>query len=146
MDDVYENVPESKGIIINIIEELAIKLNEDNVSEVSLIASEGTLISNLYQNTFEKYGIKVNAPGEDDFPKLRDFIEVVKQNKPIDSEVKRDFINFIKEQKNNTVVLGCTEFPVIYKYVKDEIKNENITIYDPLDVAVLKIKEDFGCL
>lgn len=146
LDDVYDNVPESKGVIINIIEELAIKLNEDNVSEVSLIASEGTLISNLYQNTFEKYGIKVNAPGEDDFPKLRDFIEVVKQNKPIDSDVKRKFINLIKEQKNDTVVLGCTEFPVIYKYVKNEIKSENISIYDPLDVAILKIKEDFGLL
>ena len=69
---------------------------------------------------------------------------MVKQNKPIDLDVKRDFIDFIKEQKNDTVVLGCTEFPVIYKHLKDEIKKENISIYDPLDVAVLKIKEDFG--
>jgi aspartate racemase len=146
LDDVYRNVPESKDIIINIIEELAIKLHEDNVDEVSLIASEGTLMSKLYQNAFEKYDIKVNAPGEDDFPKLREFIEVVKQNKPINSDVKKDFIDLINEQKDGTVILGCTEFPVIYKYVKEEIKNENITIYDPLDVAILKIKEGFGDL
>ena len=146
LDDVYRNVPESKDIIINIIEELAVKLHEDNVDEVSLIASEGTLMSKLYQNTFEKYGIKVNAPGEDDFPRLRDLMEVVKQNKPVDSKVKQDFINLIKEQKDDSVILGCTEFPVIYKYVREEIENENITIYDPLDIAVLKIKEEFNKL
>lgn len=144
LDDIYKNVPESQDKIIHIIEELAIKLSEDNIKEISLIASEGTLMSKLYQNTFEKYGIKINAPSEDDFPRLRDLMEVVKQNKPIDSNVKENFINLIKEQKDDSVILGCTEFPVIYKYVKEEIKNENINIYDPLDIAVLKIKEGFN--
>ena len=143
LDDVYRNVPESKGVIINIIEELAKKLSEDNVEEVSLIASEGTLMSELYQNTFKKCGIKINAPSESDFPKLRDLIEVVKQNKPIDSKVKEDFLDLLKEQKDNSIILGCTEFPVLYKHTKDEVKNLNMTIYDPLDVAILKIKEGY---
>lgn len=143
LDDVYGNVPESKGVIINIIEELAKKLSEDDVEEVSLIASEGTLMSELYQNTFKKYGIKINAPSESDFPKLRDLMEVVKQNKPIDSKVKEDFLDLLKEQKDNSIILGCTEFPVLYKHTKDEVKNLNMTIYDPLDVAILKIKEGY---
>ena len=143
LDDIYRNVPESKGVIINIIEELAKKLSEDNVEEVSLIASEGTLMTELYQKAFEKYGIKINAPTEEDFPKLRDLIEVVKQNKPIDSKVKEDFINLLKEQKDSSIILGCTEFPILYKYTKDEIKDMGMTIYDPLDVAILKIKEGY---
>ena len=143
LDDVYRNVPESKGIIINIIEELAKKLSEDNIEEVSLIASEGTLMSELYQNAFERYGIKVNAPTEEDFPKLRDLIEVVKQNKPIDSKVKEDFLNLLKEQKNKSIILGCTEFPVLYKHTKEDVKELGLTIYDPLDVAILKIKDGF---
>ena len=140
LDEVYLRVPESKKIIINIIDELAIHLNEQGIDEISLIATEGTLASNLYQKTFEKYDIKINAPKEEDFSRMSELIEVVKQNKPIDSKVKQDFINLIKDQKDDAVILGCTEFPVIYKNVVKELETENITIYDPLDLAILKIK------
>lgn len=142
LNPVYENIPKSKNIIINIIDELAIQLNENNIDEVSLIATEGTILSNIYQETFDKYNIKINAPDEEDFYKMRDLIEVVKQKKEITSKVKNDFINLIKEQKDDSVILGCTEFPVLYKYVKKDIEKENLTIYDPLESAILKIKEN----
>ena len=140
LDEVYKRVPESKEIIINIIDELAIHLDKQGIDEISLIATEGTLESNLYQKTFSKYNIKINAPKKEDFTRMSELIEVVKQNKPIDSKVKQDFINLIKEQKDDAVILGCTEFPVIYKNVAQELENENITIFDPLDLAILKIK------
>lgn len=142
LDSVYENIPESKNIIINIIEELAIQLNNDNVKEVSLIATEGTILSNIYQQTFDKYDIKINAPSEEDFYKMRDLIEIVKQKKDVTSKVKKDFIDLLKEQENNSVILGCTEFPVLYKYFKEDIKKDNLTIYDPLESAIFKIKEN----
>jgi len=142
LDEVYVRLPESRNVIINIIEELAMQLSSDGVEEVSLIASEGTLVCGIYQDTFEKYGIRINAPTEEEFPKLREFIEIVKQNKEITPEVKKDFIEFITEQKDTSVILGCTEFPVIYKHVKEDIESENLTIYDPLDTAILKIKEN----
>lgn len=140
LDDVYERVPESKGIIIHIIEELAIYLKKKNISQISLIATEGTMKSELYQKIFKEYGISIFPPCEDDFSKMSDLIEVVKQNKPIDSEVKKEFIDLIKKQKGNAVILGCTEFPVIYKEVKGELEELGISIFDPLDVAILKIK------
>lgn len=140
LDEVYKRVPESKEIIINIIDELAIHLDKQGIDEISLIATEGTLESNLYQKTFSKYNIKINAPKKEDFTRMSELIEVVKQNKPIDSKVKQDFINLIKEQKDDAVILGCTEFPVLYKNVAKELENENITIFDPLDLAILKIK------
>lgn len=140
LDDVYEKVPESKGIIVNIIEELAIYLDNKNIKEISLIATEGTLKSNLYQKIFKEYDIKVNVPQEDEFSKMSDLIEVVKQNKPIDSKTKKEFINLIKQQNDDAVILGCTEFPVIYRHVVKELENEHISIFDPLSVAILRIK------
>lgn len=141
LNAVYENIPESKDIVINIIEELAIQLRKDNVNEVSLIATEGTILSNIYGDTFKKYDIKINAPTEEDFFKMRDLIEVVKQKKEVTQNVKNDFISLLKEQKNDSVILGCTEFPVLYKYIKKDIEKENLTIYDPLEAAILKIKD-----
>ena len=140
LKDVYLNLPESNEIIVNIIEELALELNENNIKEVSLIATEGTILSKIYHDAFKKYNIKINAPSEEDYYKMRDLIEIVKQNKKITSSIKNDFIKLITEQKDNSVILGCTEFPVLFKYVKEDIKKENITIYDPLETAILKIK------
>lgn len=142
LNDVYDILPESKKYIVNIIEELAIQLNANDVKEVSLIATEGTILSKVYQKTFEKYNIKINAPNEEEFFKMRELIEVVKKNKEINTKVKKNFINLLKEQKNKSVILGCTEFPILYKYIKENVEIENITIYDPLESAILKIKRD----
>lgn len=141
LNSVYKNIPESNKVVINIIKELACQLNENNVKEVSLIATEGTILSNIYQKTFDEYDIKINVPEEEEFYKMRELIEIVKQKKEITLKVKEDFINLLKEQKDSSVILGCTEFPVLYKYVKEDIKKENITIYDPLESAILKIKK-----
>lgn len=142
LNDVYDILPESKKYIVNIIEELAIQLNANDVKEVSLIATEGTILSKVYQKTFEKYNIKINAPNEEEFFKMRELIEVVKKNKEINTKVKKNFIKLLKEQKNKSVILGCTEFPILYKYIKENVEIENITIYDPLESAILKIKRD----
>ena len=141
LDDVYLKVPESKGIIINIIEELGVYLRKHDVSQISLIATEGTLESELYQKSFEKYNIKINAPDKRDFSEMSELIEVVKQNKPIDSQIKSRFIDLIVKQKDRSVILGCTEFPVIYNEVKKDLEKLDITIYDPLEIAILKIKD-----
>ncbi|WP_409200794.1 aspartate/glutamate racemase family protein [Methanobrevibacter sp. DSM 116169] len=140
LNDVYDNIPGSKNIIIDIIKELAIELKKDNIKEISLIATEGTILSKIYDNTFEKYGIKINSPSNEEFFKMRDLIEVVKQNKEISNNVKKDFINLLKEQKNKSVILGCTEFPVLFDYIKEDISD--LEIYDPLEVAIWRLKEN----
>lgn len=140
LDDVFVKFPESEKVVMNIIEELAIYLDEINIHEVSLIATEGTILSEIYPNTFEKYDIKINTPSEEEFYKMRELIEVIKQNKEVTHEIKKNFIDLLKGQKNTSVILGCTEFPALFNYVKEDIKTENLTIYDPLEVAILTIK------
>ena len=146
LNDVYDILPESEKYVINIIEELAIQLNKNNIREISLMASEGTILSKIYQKTFENYNIKINVPNEEEFFKIRNLIEIVKQNKEVNKKVKGNFINLLKEQKNDSIILGCTEFPILYQYVKEDIEKENITIYDPLESSILKIKRDNGKL
>ena len=73
---------------------------------------------------------------------MRELIEVVKQNKPIDESVKDKFIDLLLEQKSDNIILGCTEFPVIYEEVKDDKRISDLIIYDPLDSALSRIKEN----
>jgi len=137
LDEIYKKIPESEGVIVNIIEELAVKLNHDNIQKVSLIASEGTILSKIYDESFEKYNIKINTPSEEEFYEMRELIEVVKQNMPVTGEVKEKFKNLLYKQKDNVIILVCSEFPVLYKYVKDDLMD--LLIYDPLKTALEKI-------
>ena len=100
------------------------------------------ILSGIYHDSLEKNKITVYTPQEDEFYKMRELIEVVKQNKPIDESVKDKFIDLLLEQKSDNIILGCTEFPVIYEEVKDDKRISDLIIYDPLDSALSRIKEN----
>lgn len=137
LNDIYEKVPECQYYIINIIEECAKKLSEDNIDKVALIASEGTILSRVYEDIFSVYNIEIISPTKKDFSKIREFIETVKQNN-ISEEVKEEFIKYINKIECDSLILGCTELPVLYKECKSQI---NKKIYDPLQVAIDVLKK-----
>ena len=103
------------------------------------MATEGTLLSKIYENTFEPYGIECVAATEDDFPIMREYIEAVKQ-KQITDEMKDDFVNYINNAETDAVILGCTELPILYAELGEKKAEITKKIYDPLDAALLKIK------
>ena len=69
---------------------------------------------------------------------LRNCIEAVKQNKYSD-EVKKSFQELMDEY-DGPIILGCTELPILYEKYKDGI---DITVYDPLLIALKKLKEEY---
>lgn len=69
---------------------------------------------------------------------LRNCIEAVKQNKYSD-EVKKSFQELMDEY-DVQIILGCTELPILYEKYKDGI---DITVYDPLLIALKKLKEEY---
>lgn len=62
----------------------------------------------------------------------------MKQNKYSD-EVKKSFQELMDEY-DVTIILGCTELPILYEKYKDGI---DITVYDPLLIALKKLKEEY---
>ena len=134
LDEVYKNVPNAKGKIYNIIELLAKDLadNEDISNEFALVATEGTVETHIYQKIFENFNLKIIEPTKDKYEAMRKVIESVKQNN-ISHEYCLQFIELVKSFENKNVILGCTEFPVIYHKFQREIDNLNIKIFDPID-------------
>ena len=68
---------------------------------------------------------------------MRNCIEAVKQNKYSD-EVKKSFQE-LKDEYDVPIILGCTELPILYEKYKDGI---DVTVYDPLLIALKKLKEE----
>lgn len=141
LDDVYRNVPEAKGKIYSIIESLAKDISESGKKDgIALIATEGTLDTKIYQKIFEPYGIKIVQPDTEKFSAMRELIEAVKQN-VLTQEHCLKFIDLIKSFGLKSVILGCTEFPVLYGKFKEQIDREGIKIYDPLESTIQILHE-----
>lgn len=62
----------------------------------------------------------------------------MKQNKYSD-EVKKSFQELMDEY-DVPIILGCIELPILYEKYKDGI---DITVYDPLLIALKKLKEEY---
>ena len=134
--DVVAKVPECRDKIINIISSCADEIYAEHSKErFTLIATEGTIETGIYGDIFGKYGIKIDSPERSQYDELRYFIEAVKQN-AIDDEAREKFCRFVSETKNDSVILGCTEIPILYR----ECINHGFTfdkkIYDPLQSAI----------
>ena len=111
---------------------------KDNVKQVFLLGSEGTIESKVYQEALSEKGIICKVPQKEQYVLLRNCIEAVKQNKYSD-EVKKSFQELMDEY-DVPIILGCTELPILYEKYKDGI---DITVYDPLLIALKKLKEEY---
>ncbi len=148
LEDVYKKVPEAKNYVVHIIDSLVQEISRDkdlSQKEFALIATEGTILSGIYQRYFDKYGLKILIPEEETFSMLRNYIEAVKTNRYND-DVLQGFANFLKEQPSNNIILGCTEFPVIYDRMKQwlgGVELYGIKPYDPLETTLKVLHREF---
>lgn len=139
LDSVFERRPDLKHYVINILECAKDFCIKNEVKKVFLIATEGTIETEIYDMFFSD-SVQVEKPTEYELKKIRSFIEAVKQNK-IDETVQKNFADFINNINCTEIVLGCTEMPIIYSQIKDNIFNKNII--DPLSCALSRFKERY---
>ena len=145
LDDVKEKVPNFKDRILNIIELCAKNIVDDTFEgdkSFSLVATEGTIDSGIYQNIFGKYELKLYVPSSQQYSELRYFIEAVKQDK-IDDIVLKKLEYFAADLPSKNLVLGCTEFPVLIERIKD-IRSK-YRIYDPLESVLEFLHQQYIC-
>lgn len=135
---IYERVPGLKKNVIHIISTCVEKIVSDEIKEIYLLGSEGTIDSRIYQDALESRGVKCLCPQPSEYSMLRDCIEAVKQNKYTE-RVKHTFLELV--DRYDACILGCTELPILYEKYRDEIKCKKI--YDPLYLGVLKLKEEY---
>lgn len=140
LKDIYENVPEADGRIISIIDACCREIAQAGEKAVSLIASEGTIQSGVFAEGLRPYGISVHSPENEQYLMQRDLIEDVKQDKITPGTVER-FVELVSSFSGDALILGCTEFPVLYSRVPEGTFG-NIRIYDPLECAVRVLQRE----
>ena len=135
---IYERIPEARNAIANIIDSCVNQIEIDNEKQVYLLASEGTIESQVYQNALAKKKIDCIVPVKEQYALLRECIEAVKQDK-YSAEIGRTFKQLVCANKC-PVILGCTELPILYEKYKNDI---DAIVYDPLLITLKKLKEEY---
>lgn len=138
LPNIYKKVPELEKCVIHIINTCVEKIEADNISEVFLLGSEGTIDSNIYQSALNEKGINCVVPEKNEYGLLRECIEAVKQNK-YSNDIRMKFLNLVN--RYNSCILGCTELPILYDMYREDITCSNV--YDPLLLGIVKLKEEY---
>ena len=135
---IYTRVPNLKERVINIIDNCVSIISKDEIKEIFLLGSEGTIDSKIYQNALDEKNIRCIVPSKEEYGELRECIEAVKQNK-YNEKTKKNFVDLVNRYDN--CILGCTELPILYEKYKDDVRISKI--YDPLLLGLKKLKEEF---
>jgi len=130
-----------RPFVVDIIEKCHAELKKESIKEFSILATEGTIESKLYDLYFND-GISVFYPSKDQFSKIRHFIEVVKTNS-IDYSECEQFFNFIEDMQSTNVLLGCTELPLLFRKGKEYGLLTTKKIFDPLESVIVFLKKEF---
>ena len=134
---VYEKAPKLKQKVIHLVHICAERVSSDSVKSVFVLGTEGTIESCIYHDALKALGINCLAPSNEEYHKLRECIESVKQNK-YSQETKRLFLELVNRYDH--CILGCTELPILYEKYKNEVTS---IIYDPVFLALRLLHEEY---
>lgn len=105
--------------IVGIVEPAAIKVAKvcDKNSNVGIIATKATISSGIYDKLIHEFNPNINVFGAT-APMFVPLIEEGIINDPImDLTIRRYMDRFVSDNKLDTLVLGCTHYPIIRKHI-----------------------------
>lgn len=118
--------------IINMVEETVkyIAENKKNYKKIGIMATDGTILSGMYQEWFDKYNLSLHAPQKDVQAQIMDIIyNDVKGKGVYDDEKFKKVLTYFLQNGCTHVILGCTELSGF----KERFKCYSI---DPMDFLV----------
>lgn len=136
----YEDIIKYTNVkVINMIEETVMYLREtcSEHRDYLLLSTEGTYKSGIYKRVFEKYGLRIIEPSDEDKKTIMGWIYGVKSS--VFDVTSNDFetlANKYIENKSIPVILGCTELSTLAERI--DISQKYV---DPLLILVKRCVE-----
>lgn len=113
----HKEVQESVNIpVLSLVDDTVKYLNDNNIKEVYVLATTGTINTRLYQDACDKYNINYEVPNTDIQSKVMSVIyDYVKNGKNVDISLWNEIV---RDAKDKYVMLGCTELSILKKAFK----------------------------
>lgn len=122
--------------IINMIEETAQFVFDQygKRSKVGILATDGTISTNVYKDAFTKVGLNPIHPNAETQKKIMEIIYNIKSDINYNpSELNKIISDLIKNKGLDCVILGCTELSTVT--ISNELEQYCV---DPLNILVKK--------
>lgn len=124
--------------IINMIEETAKYLLERNETKLLLLATTGTVKTQIYQKAFKTYGLSIELPNEafqnEIMVAIYDFVK--KGEKYSREEIFKKYLDKHIKNDIDNIILGCTELPILFSENDFKCKSVDPTLI--LAKAIIK--------
>ena len=132
--------------VIHGIEETGKYLKEENITSVGIMATDGTIESELFQSTFNKYGIVCEIPGEERQKDVMHLIyDDIKAGKKPEMERFIRVKDELKQKGAQVILLGCTELSLLKK--EKEIGSDILDVMEVLArqsvISCGKLKKEY---
>ncbi|MBN2485769.1 MAG: amino acid racemase [Bacteroidales bacterium] len=105
--------------IVDCVREKAVNLG---VKRCGLFGTRFTMKADFYKNNFHKNGIEVFSPGEDEIEFINHKLFSEIELGIFREETKNELLDIVKKMihrnKIDSLILGCTEFPLIFRNEK----------------------------
>lgn len=110
--------------------------NTENIHNVGILASTAVLNVNIYSRAFQKKGVDVIEPQDDQQQKIMDVIMAVKRNDVGGKLILTlsDVINELIDKGAEAIVIGCTEISAVIGQI-----NLATPLYDASEILARKV-------
>ncbi len=104
--------------LISIVEACAGKARQLGVKRCGLLGTRFTMSSTFYGDIFQKYGIEVISPDQEQIKSIHQKLFTELEVGIFREETKQFFLGILEKMKIrdgiDSVILGCTEFPIMF--------------------------------
>jgi len=124
--------------IIDVINPVAEKIAHEIHSNVGVIATKATINSGLYKKSIRKFNKFINV-SEFATPLLVPAIEEGFKNHPITSSIINHYLSNKKLKDIETLILGCTHYPLLIEEIKQYYGNR-VRVVDSPKIVTAQLK------
>ncbi|MDO4343406.1 MAG: glutamate racemase [Eubacteriales bacterium] len=116
---------------------VACKATRNN--RIGVIGTNGTISSGLYTEFIREMNPRAQVVGK----ACPLFVPLVEENMwkdPVTKEMVRRYLTPLKEQNIDTLILGCTHYPLLRSVIR-EVMGESVTLVNPAYETACSLKE-----
>lgn len=100
--------------VIHIVKETVAYLKEKGIKKVGIMATDGTVSAELFQNELQKSSMEAIIPSRERQADVMSLIyDCVKAGSPVDMQKFNDVKEELQKNGAETIILGCTELSLI---------------------------------
>ncbi len=125
--------------IIGVIEPGAKRAIEKTKNgRIGVIATSATIASGKYENTIKKLNKKAKVFSRA-CPLFVPLVEQGWMDKKVTFDVACEYLKDLKKENIDTLVLGCTHYPLLKKIIQ-KVMGQKVTLIDSAETVAIKVK------